>query len=135
MRNPCRVIITPAMDGTSEIMPSIAAVTVPEQVTSRPRFGPWLMPETTISIGYGTMPKKAQATQSDSEPGITRGIDELSVYGQEAGHDARLSTMQGVLVTAGRGVSAKEQGHIASLTDVAPSIALWLGIQSLANNP
>ena len=41
-------------------MPSIAADTVPEYVTSSPRFVPWLTPDATSTGGSGRSPRTRQ---------------------------------------------------------------------------
>lgn len=61
-------------------------------------------------------------------------LSKALVYGQ-AGHDVHLPAMQGTLMAAGRGVSAQEQGDVASLVDIASMVATWLGILSPANSP
>src|SRR5262249_57448103 len=57
-----------AIDGRPSNVPSIAAETVPEYVTSSPRFEPWLMPETTSTGGSGNSPSTPRFTQSDGVP-------------------------------------------------------------------
>jgi len=56
------------------------------------------------------------------------------VYSQ-AGHDAHLPAMEGMLIAAGRDISATQPGDIVSLLDVAPNVAAQLGIPSPAKSP
>jgi hypothetical protein len=51
-------------------VPSIAADTVPEYVTSSPRLAPLLIPETTSVGRRGRMPFTARFTQSVGVPSI-----------------------------------------------------------------
>ncbi len=65
---PARPISETAIDGMPSSVPSMAADTVPEYVTSSPRLAPLLIPETT-SVGLrGRMPLIARLTQSVGVP-------------------------------------------------------------------
>ncbi len=56
------------MLGMPSIIPSIAAETVPEQMMSVPKLGPWLIPERTKSGGLSSKAHKASFTQSAGVP-------------------------------------------------------------------
>ena len=57
-----------AMAGRRSSVPSMAAATVPEQNTSVPRLGPWLMPDSTRSGGASSSSNSASFTQSAGVP-------------------------------------------------------------------
>ena len=56
------------MEGIPSRVPSIAAATVPEQNTSVPRLGPWLIPESTRSGFSFTSSNRASFMQSAGVP-------------------------------------------------------------------
>jgi hypothetical protein len=57
-----------AIEGTPRSVPSIAALTVPEYVTTSPRFAPRLIPDTS-SVGFsGRIAFTARFTQSVGVP-------------------------------------------------------------------
>jgi hypothetical protein len=82
----------------------------------------------------GVLAQAAPGYALAATPGVAGGVAETPVYGQ-AGYDAGLSSMQGVLVAAGRGLSEVEDVRAAHLQDVAAWVTKWLGIQPLANRP
>ncbi len=57
-----------ATDGTPRIVPSIAADTVPEYITSSPKFTPLLIPDTKMDGGFGKILSTARFTQSTGVP-------------------------------------------------------------------
>ena len=68
-----------------------------------------------------------------AKPGVRAIFSEAPIYGQ-AGFDARLSTMQGTLIAAGRGVSAGGDRGIVRLPDIASMLATFLGMPPLTDN-
>jgi len=55
-------------DFTIGLVVPFAADTVPEYVTSSPRFVPWFTPAATSTGGSGKSPRTARFTQSDGVP-------------------------------------------------------------------
>ena len=66
-------------------------------------------------------------------PGTRGFFSEAPVYGQ-VGYDARLPTMQGTFIAAGRGVSAEGDRGIVRLPDIASMLATFLGMPPLTDN-
>lgn len=65
----------------------------------------------------------------------TRGVfSGTQIYGQ-TGYSARQPAMQGALVAAGRGVLAGQEGGLAHLIDLTPTVAEWLNIPPPSDSP
>jgi len=101
------------------------------RVTRRENAGSWAQAwpypgDVLAQAAPGYALSAAQSTTSNfSNP---------QVYGL-AGHDARLPDIEGMLIAAGRDISATQPGDIVSLLDVAPNVAAQLGIPSPTKSP